>query len=187
MTPKVAPKNTHMLWISISAHSHHTSANSSIILNGICTLLKSSLGTVEIRSHHAHDSSLFIELGKEDVMVIWCGLSRNDDFDQLYVCFCHLQFGWLSNKLHTSDTNHTLSLLSAHSATCFSHSHTSLGLRQSNTSLIKKGCQSISSSSILVHLLSSHSISVTSASSSSTSGFASESIRVEMTDSKDAA
>src|SRR5258708_17326636 len=56
---------------------------------------------------------------------------------------------WLSNKLHISDTNHTLSSLSAHSATCFSHSRTSLGLQQSNTSLIKKGCQSISSLSIL--------------------------------------
>src|SRR5260370_174208 len=120
-------------------------------------------------------------------MVIRCGLSRNDDFDRLYVCFCHLQFRQLSNKLHTSDANHTLSLLSAHSATHFSHSHTSLGFQRSNTSLIKKGHQSISSSSILVHSLSSCSISVTSASSSSTSGFASESIRVEMTDSKDVA
>src|SRR5258708_11001675 len=34
-TPKVAPKNTHSLQISISAHSHHTSTNSSVILNGI--------------------------------------------------------------------------------------------------------------------------------------------------------
>src|SRR5258708_22758229 len=59
------------------------------------------------------------------------------------------------------------------------------GLRQSNTSLIKKGHQSISSLSILICSSSSHSISVTSGSSSSTSGFASESIRVEMTDSKD--
>src|SRR5258708_12592501 len=33
--PKVAPKNTHSLQISISAHSHHTSTNSSVILNGI--------------------------------------------------------------------------------------------------------------------------------------------------------
>src|SRR5258708_20748136 len=57
----------------------------------------------------------------------------------------------LSNKLHTSDANHTLSSLSAHSATHFSHSHTSLGLQQSNTSLIKKGRWSISSSSILIH------------------------------------
>src|SRR5258705_1952881 len=110
-----------------------------------------------------------------------------NDFICLYVCFSHLQFRWLSNKLHISDTNHTLSSLSAHSDTCFSHSHTSLGLRQSNTSLIKKGHQSISSSSILVHSSSSRSISVTSASSSSTSGFASKSIRVEMTDSKDVA
>src|SRR5258708_5930958 len=101
-----------------------------------------------------------------------------NNFNCLYVCFCHLQFGWLSNKLCISDANHTLSSLSAHSATRFSHSC---------TSLIKKGHQSISSSSILIHLSSSHSISVTSASSSSTSGFASESIRVEMTDSKDAA
>src|SRR5260370_39119466 len=84
-------------------------------------------------------------------MVIQCGLLRNDDFDQLYVCFCHLQFRWLSNKLCTSDANHTLSSLLAHSATHFSHSHTSLGLQQSNTSLIKKGHWSISSSSILVH------------------------------------
>src|SRR5258705_7369615 len=152
-----------------------------------CTSLKSLLGTVNIRSHHACDSTLFIELGKEDVMVIQCGLLRNDDFNQLYVCFCHLQFGWLSNKLHTSDANHTLSSLSAHSATRFSHSHTSLGLQQSNTSLIKKGCQSISSSSILVCSLSSHSISATSASSPSISGFASKSIRVEVTDSKDSA
>src|SRR6266446_2614989 len=155
-----------------------------------CTLLKSSLGTVEIRSHHAHDSTLFIELGEvhKDVMVIQCGLLlRNNNFDCLYVCFCHLQFRWLSNKLCTSDGNHTLSSLSAHSATCFSHSCTSLGLQQSNMSLIKKGHQSISSSSILICLSSSHSISATSASSSSTSGFASESIRVEMTDSKDVA
>src|SRR5260221_998961 len=116
-----------------------------------CTLLKSSLGTVEIRSHHAHDSTLFIELGEvhKDVMVIQCGLLlRNNNFDCLYVCFCHLQFRWLSNKLCTSDANHTLSSLSAHSATCFSHSCTSLGLQQSNMSLIKKGHQSISSSSI---------------------------------------
>src|SRR6266436_8268810 len=113
---------------------------------------------VEIRSHCAHDSTLFVELGKEDVMVIRCGLSRNDDFNQLYVCFCHLQFGWLSNKLHTSDANHTLSSLLAHSATHFSNSCTSLGLQQSNTSLIKKGHQSISSSSILVCSLSSCSI-----------------------------
>src|SRR5258705_9863748 len=77
-----------------------------------------------------------------------------NDFICLYVCFSHLQFGWLSNKLHTSDANHTLSSLSAHSATHFSHSCTSLGLQQSNMSLIKKGCQSISSSSILIHLLS---------------------------------
>ena len=114
-----------------------------------CTLLKSSLGTVEIRSHHAHDSTLFIELGEvhKDVMVIQCGLLRNNNFDCLYVCFCHLQFRWLSNKLCTSDGNHTLSSLSAHSATCFSHSCTSLGLQQSNMSLIKKGHQSISSSS----------------------------------------
>src|SRR5260221_14738044 len=110
-----------------------------------------------------------------------------NNFNHLYVCFCHLQFRWLSNKLHISDTNHTLSSLSAHSDTCFSHSHTSLGLQQSNTSLIKKGHRSISSSSILIHLSSSHSISVTSASLSSTSGFASKSIRVEMTDSKDVA
>src|SRR6266446_5202130 len=156
-----------------------------------CTLLKSSLGTVEIRSHHAHDSTLFIELGEvhKDVMVIQCGLLRNNNFDCLYVCFCHLQFRWLSNKLCTSDANHTLSSLSAHSATHFSHSHTSLGLQQSNMSLIKKGHQSrsISSLSILICSSSSHSISVTSASSSSTSGFASESIRVEVTDSKDLA
>src|SRR5258708_83915 len=94
------------------------------------TLLKSLLGTVEIGSHHAHDSTLFIELGKvyKDVVVIQCGLLRNNNFDHLYVCFCHLQFGWLSKKLHISDTNHTLSSLSAHSATRFSHSHTSLGL-----------------------------------------------------------
>src|SRR5260221_4967791 len=110
-----------------------------------------------------------------------------NNFNHLYVCFCHLQFGQLSNKLHISDANHTLSSLSAHSATHFSHSHTSLGLQQSNTSLIKKGCQSISSLSILIHLLSSCSISATSASSSSTSGFASKSIRVEVTDSKDSA
>src|SRR5258708_39524992 len=58
------------------------------------------------------------------------------------------------------------------------------GLRQSNTSLIKKGHWSISSLSILVCSSSSCSISATSASSSSTSGFASESIRVEMTDSR---
>src|SRR5258708_31521729 len=74
-----------------------------------------------------------------------------NSFDHLYVCFCHLQFRWLSNKLCISDANHTLSSLSAHSATHFSHSHTSLGLQQSNTSLIKKGRQSISSSSILIH------------------------------------
>src|SRR5260221_10548642 len=110
-----------------------------------------------------------------------------NNFNHLYVCFCHLQFRWLSNKLHISDTNHTLSSLSAHSDTCFSHSCTSLGLQCSNTSLIKKGHQSISSLSILVRSSSSCSISVTSASLSSTSGFASESIRVEMTDSKDAA
>src|SRR5260370_20550892 len=115
-----------------------------------CTSLKSLLGTVEIGSHHAHDSTLFVELGKEDVMVIQCGLLRNDDFDRLYVCFCHLQFGQLSNKLHTSDTNHTLSSLLAHSATRFSHSRTSLGLQRSNMSLIKKSHQSISSSSILI-------------------------------------
>src|SRR5258708_22707747 len=120
MTAKVVPKNTHMLWISISAHSHHTSANSSIILNGICTLLKSSLGTVEIRSHHAHDSTLFIELGEvhKDVMVIQRGLLRNNNFHCLYVCFCHLQFRWFSNKLCTSDANHTSSSLPAHSPTC---------------------------------------------------------------------
>src|SRR6266446_4791113 len=35
----------------------------------------------------------------------------------------------LSNKLCISDANHTLSSLSAHSATCFSHSCTSLGLQ----------------------------------------------------------
>src|SRR5258707_6256230 len=110
-----------------------------------------------------------------------------NNFNHLYVCFCHLQFRWLSNKLHISDANHTLSSLSAHSDTCFSHSHTSLGLRRSNTSLIKKGHWSISSSSILIRSTSSCSISATSASSSSTSGFASESIRVEMTDSKDVA
>src|SRR5258708_24193719 len=110
-----------------------------------------------------------------------------NNFNHLYVCFCHLLFRWLSNKLCISDANHTLSSLSAHSATCFSHSCTSLGLQRSNTSLIKKGCRSISSSSILVCSSSSCSISATSASSSSTSGFASESIRVEMTDSKDAA
>src|SRR5258707_3872103 len=101
-----------------------------------------------------------------------------NNFDRLYVCFCHLQFRQLSNKLHISDANHTLSSLSAHSDTCFSHSH---------TSLIKKGCWSISSLRILICLSCSHSISVTSASLSSTSGFASKSIRVEMTDSKDVA
>src|SRR5258705_13871753 len=95
-----------------------------------------------------------------------------NDFICLYVCFSHLQFGRLSNKLCISDTNHTLSSLSAHSDTHFSHSHTSLGLRQSNTSLIKKGHRSISSSSILIHLSSSHLISMSSASFSSTSLFA---------------
>src|SRR5258705_4742 len=75
---------------------------------------------------------------------------KYNNFNHLYVCFCHLQFGQLSNKLHISDANHTLSLLSAHSATHFSHSHTSLGFQQSNTSLIKKGHWSISSSSILI-------------------------------------
>src|SRR5258708_9779544 len=49
-----------------------------------------------------------------------------NSFDHLYVCFCHLQFRWLSNKLCISDANHTLSSLSAHSATHFSHSCTSL-------------------------------------------------------------
>src|SRR5260370_40963035 len=63
--------------------------------------------------------------------------------------FSHLQ--QLSNKLCISDANHTLSSLSAHSDTHFSHSHTSLGLQQRNTSLIKKGHRSISSSSILIH------------------------------------
>src|SRR5258707_12591484 len=75
------------------------------------TSLKSSSGTVKIGSHHAHDSTLFVELGKEDVTVIWCGLLRNDDFNRLYVCFCHLQFrrckwaNWalgLQNALHYS-------------------------------------------------------------------------------------
>src|SRR5258708_27907126 len=100
MTAKVVPKNTHMLWISISAHSHHTSANSSIILNGICTLLKSSLGTVEIRSHHAHDSTLFIELGEvhKDVMVIQCGLLRNNNFD----CLMYVSATFSSDGLATN-------------------------------------------------------------------------------------
>src|SRR5258708_5051031 len=125
---------------------------------------------------------------QELLVPIWPGLAlyiHSWDFGAALPRFSRLQ--QLSNKLHTSDTNHTLSSLLAHSATHFSHSCTSLGLRQSNTSLIKKGHRSISSSSILIHSLSSCSISVTSASSSSTSGFASKSIRVEMTDSKDAA
>src|SRR6266436_6588300 len=151
MTPKVAPKKTHSLQISISACSHHTSTNLSVILNGIFVPHSKAHWALLRLGATMLVSTLFVELGKEDVMVIQCGLSRNDDFNQLYVCFCHLQLRQLGNKLHTSDANHTLSSLLVHSATCFSHSHTSLGLQQSNMSLIKKGHWSISSSSILVH------------------------------------
>src|SRR5258707_8380631 len=42
----------------------------------LCTSLKSLSGTVKIRSHCACDSTLFVELRKEYVMVIQCGLSR---------------------------------------------------------------------------------------------------------------